>query len=237
MNEYIEVRAIVEGRTEQLFVERVLAPYMLNKHIYMTATQATKPGMNGGDIKYTRLRNDIIKHLNQRQDIYVTTIVDYYGVKEWPGLDEITRNMSIAQIEEHICKSTRKALENDFPKIVSSIKDRFIPFMMIHEFEALYFSNPEVVSDELGLQPELIQEIINQFSSPEEINNSRETAPSKRLTSLCMKSKSALSFRKTTQGIAIAEKIGIDCMRRKCPEFDKWIKRIESISSRQNYLD
>ena len=38
MSDYVEVIAIVEGKTEQIFVEKLLAPYLAVKNVYMTAT-------------------------------------------------------------------------------------------------------------------------------------------------------------------------------------------------------
>jgi predicted ATP-dependent endonuclease of OLD family len=47
MNKFIEVVIIVEGRTEQLFVEKLLSPYLASKNIFICATQVTKPGQKG----------------------------------------------------------------------------------------------------------------------------------------------------------------------------------------------
>lgn len=66
MSKFIEVVAIVEGRTEQVFIERVLSPYLANKNIFMTATQITKPGQKGGDVKFSRAEKDISRFLKQR---------------------------------------------------------------------------------------------------------------------------------------------------------------------------
>lgn len=59
MSDYIEVIAIVEGKTEQVFVEQVLKPYLEEKMIFISATQASKPGQKGGDVKFSRVINDI----------------------------------------------------------------------------------------------------------------------------------------------------------------------------------
>jgi hypothetical protein len=67
------------------------------------------------------------------------------------------------------------------------------------------------------------------FIEPEAINNSAQTAPSKRLDAW---SKNG-SFAKTTLGIAIASKIGIVQMRKKCPLFNAWIAEFENIVQSQ----
>lgn len=101
---------------------------------------------------------------------------------------------------------------------------RFIPYFAMHEFEALLFSDVAVLGDSLSIKLEEVKKIIDECGSPEQINNKRETAPSKRLDTLKPKG----SFRKTIEGITIAEKIGIDKMREHCPLFDAWLKTLES---------
>lgn len=74
MNKYVEVMAIVEGATEESFIKQVLAPYLGYKNIGMHATQVTKPGQKGGDVRFERVKNDIIRHLKQKPDTIVTFV-------------------------------------------------------------------------------------------------------------------------------------------------------------------
>ena len=83
MSSYVEVMAIVEGRTEQIFIEQLLASYLGNKGISIRATQVSKPGQKGGDVTYERIERDVIKHLKQRQGTIVTTFIDYYRFRKW----------------------------------------------------------------------------------------------------------------------------------------------------------
>ena len=69
-----------------------------------------------------------------------------------------------------------------------------------------------------------VNAIVEACGEPEKINNSRETAPSKRLNNL----KTSGKFKKTTEGITIAEQIGIDKMRARCPLFNEWLNKIEA---------
>jgi len=73
MSSDINVIAIVEGKTEQVFIEKILAPYLGDRNIGIRATQVSKPGQKGGDVRFARAKNDIRNHLKQRPDIYVTT--------------------------------------------------------------------------------------------------------------------------------------------------------------------
>ena len=44
MNRYAEAIAIVEGDTEEKFINSILAPYLGYRNIGMHATQVSKPG-------------------------------------------------------------------------------------------------------------------------------------------------------------------------------------------------
>ena len=59
------------------------------------------------------------------------------------------------------------------------------------------------------------------------INGSPQSAPSKRLTAW------RPSFRKTIDGIAIAESIGLKKMRMKCPIFNNWLSTLEALNGEE----
>lgn len=221
MSSYIEVIAVVEGKTEQIFIEKLLAPYLGHKNIGMRATQVTKPGMKGGDVKFSRVARDIGNHLKQRSDIFVTTFIDYYGTKEWPGLDRLNSNSEPATIAQMLNVSAKTEMTQKFP--FHNVERRYIPFVAVHEFETLLFSDAVILADELQVDVQAVSDIIESCGGPENINNSRQTAPSKRLGNLNDR------FKKTTTGIAIAERIGIETMRQHCPLFNQWLGELESI--------
>ncbi|MGI6657283.1 MAG: DUF4276 family protein [Desulfobulbus sp.] len=68
MSDFIEVIAIVEGKTEEIFINSLLKPYLAEKKIFMTPTQVSKPGQKGGDVRFERVKRDIENHLKQRAD-------------------------------------------------------------------------------------------------------------------------------------------------------------------------
>lgn len=87
MNKSVEIVALVEGRTEQIFIQDLVAPYLTPREIYITPIQISKPGQKGGEVKIPRVQNDIGMHLKQRSDTYLTLFIDYYGINaEWPGV-------------------------------------------------------------------------------------------------------------------------------------------------------
>lgn len=65
--------------------------------------------------------------------------------------------------------------------------ERFIPFVAVHEYEALLFSSPDILAMELKVKESDILKIVDECGEPEKINDSVHTAPSKRIISLCPK--------------------------------------------------
>lgn len=66
-----------------------------------------------------------------------------------------------------------------------------------------------------------IDKIISDYPNPEDINNSPQTAPSKRLEQI-------YKYDKTGDGELIFEMVGINSMLEKCPRFKEWIERIDN---------
>src|ERR1019366_6677288 len=82
---------------------------------------------------------------------------------------------------------------------------RFVPLVMMHEFEALLFSNPELFARSIG-RDDLASDlsaIRQEFKSPEDINDSVETAPSKRIQRLFPR------YEKPLFGVVAAMEIGL----------------------------
>ncbi len=103
---------------------------------------------------------------------------------------------------------------------------RFVPYLMMHEFEALLFSDCAkfcIAIERPDVQTQL-QEIQNQFSTPEHINDSKETAPSKRIMSLVE------GYEKVLMGTRGVRVIGLEKIRAECPHFSNWLSRLESLS-------
>ena len=95
---------------------------------------------------------------------------------------------------------------------------------MMHEFEAMLFSDCGMFSEVIGRPDlaEIFQRVRDSFATPEEINDSPETAPSKRIIG------SLPSYQKPLLGVAGASEIGLPAIRLQCPHFDDWLVRLES---------
>ncbi|MBN2441194.1 MAG: DUF4276 family protein [Spirochaetales bacterium] len=222
MNKFIEIITIVEGRTEEIFIKKILGEYLSHKNIYMIPIQISKPGQKGGDVKFSRAIKDITIHMKQRQDTYISLLIDYYGLKnDWPGFNEAQQETVPSNIASIINKATHKAVNDKLSGYGSA--SRFIPNIEMHEFEALLFSDASCLATALQVPQSAIDNVINQFGDPEKIDDSPLTAPSKRLENFYPR------YKKTSTGIVIAQNIGIEKIRSKCKIFNNWLIRLEAL--------
>lgn len=222
MSDYVEVIVIVEGKTEVIFIKKILGEYLALKNIYMIPTQISTPGKKGGDVKFSVAIKDISNYLKQRNDTYVSTFFDYYGIRKgWPGLAEARRKTVPSEIASVMNSATKNTIDQEISDY--QLNKRFISYIAVHEFESLLFSDPTKIASTLDVKDKKIQKIIDEFGDPEKINNSSKTAPSKRLEKLYP------GYKKAITGIDIAEDIGIPKMREKCKVFDRWLRRLEEL--------
>ena len=90
-----EVYIIVEGPTEQTFVRDLLAPYLAVEGVYCHAFLLGERGSKGGNVTFLRAKKNIELCLKQRDDTYVTTLFDYYGIDpNWPGKSSVLASFS-----------------------------------------------------------------------------------------------------------------------------------------------
>lgn len=178
MNDFIDVVVLVEGQTELTFVKYVLAPVMQPKNIYMRAVLI---GGIGGDVRFTRAKKEIGILLKQRNVKYITTMFDYYGIdSDWPGKDEVIQAISTGvKITAHekgvrMENATLEIIKTCFSECRPDI--RFIPYIQMHEFEALLFSDASKLAGEIGVNPSIIEAILEKCGGAEEVNDRYETA-------------------------------------------------------------
>jgi len=103
---------------------------------------------------------------------------------------------------------------------------RFVPYIQLHEFEALLFCGPKELSNVLQaptLEPTL-REIVEQAGEPEAIDDDPSTTPSKRISSL------APRFQKTLHGATTAQRIGLERLRAGCRHFAEWLVKLETLA-------
>ncbi|MDR7103522.1 DUF4276 family protein [Croceicoccus sp. BE223] len=213
----------VEGQTEETFVNVVLAPHLYNlgyksvgaRLLGNARNRSRRGGIKSWDVVYS----DVSRHLKEDTECFATTMVDYYALPNtWPG-----RNSVGNPSEKSV--SIRTALSADF-ETRSNIVGRFLPFVMMHEFEALLFSDCSTFAHSLGFASKApqLQEIRSQFETPEHINDSPETAPSKRVQAIIN------NYDKVLFGNIAASEIGLQTICEQCPSFGAWIYSLELLA-------
>src|SRR5947209_6972471 len=138
------VLTVVEGFTERAIVEQTFAPYLGARGLSLHAKVIGKPGHKGGIRNFVAVRKEILALLRQERHSHVSTFFDYYGLPEnWPGVREAKgkKAREIAAIVETAMRSEVQA-EMD----ASDDLNRFVPYVQMHEVEALLFSDPKVMA-------------------------------------------------------------------------------------------
>lgn len=205
--------AVVEGETEERFVKEILSPF-LEKYRKLIIPYIVKTSIRhkGGITTYKHIKRDIV-NLLQNPNCCVTTMIDYYGLpSDFPG----KQNIPIGNIYQKV-----DHLESEFYRDIGN--SRFIPYIQIHEFEALLFSDITKFNKKIHNN---LQKVVSKFSNPEEINDNPNTAPSKRIEHAYKKA--GLIYNKLS-GIDIIKDIGIRVLVKKCRHFGQWILKLTNI--------
>ena len=210
---------VCEGPTEQDFCNTLLCEHLAKYDVNVSAPLIKKS--NGGIVSWESIRSQIINHLCEKNAI-VTMFIDYYGIQErhkFPGWGE-SKGISDKANRIHFLIDK---MREDVP---DNLRYRFIPYLQLHEFESLLFSDGVAYKEIFAPEEADIDEIelvIEQFSTPEDINDSPDTAPSKRLI------KAIPTYNKIVYGNIIAEQIGLQAIRQKCPLFNEWLILLENL--------
>lgn len=210
---------IVEGDTEAEFVKNMLVPYLNTFGINYVSTYKIKHS-RGGLTKYGHLKKDILNCIYQK-DTIITTLIDYYALPtDFPEYQEISsKNLSNFQKVEMF----EKAILEDINLSQNIQFINLIPYIQLHEFEALIFSNIKVFENyftDKECNFKELTRIMNEFNNPEDINNSKNTAPSKRLIN------NISSYNKVLNGNIILLDIGINTILQKCKRINSWVEKI-----------
>lgn len=219
------VHVICEGQTEETFVNEVLAPYLNRMKVYPAASLVGKPGKKGGGVTTERMVGDIKLRLLSDKKACCTTFFDFYGLDSaFAGKASAILNGSYVEkakkVEEALAEKVKEAVGEDAAR-------RFLPYVQMYEFEGLLFSDVEKLASGLGVTElrDSLAAIRDGFSTPEEINDSPETAPSKRILALMDR------YEKPLYGSLAALEIGLDKIRNECGRFDGWVSRLEKLAS------
>ena len=227
---------LCEGHTETEFVKLVLRWHLAAVGYHSVGARLfgghRSRARRGGIVRWPRARRDIVRHLKEDTHVIVTTMVDYYGLPSsspngWPG-------RKTSEAEPHVGRRAAVVETAAGHDIANSLghgpaSDRFVPFVMLHEFEALLFSDCRTFADAvagfgddlpaIGLADRL-EGIRRTHATPEEIDDDPQRSPSKRIQGIIP------GYRKRSMGPQAAKAIGIPAMTQACPHFGSWIERL-----------
>lgn len=202
----IRLAISVEGPTELECIKNVLAVHLREKGV------EAQPFSMNGNITVGRLAGDMANHFWEFDR--VTSLVDFYGFrdKNTASPDELE-----GRIHQAINERTMRSWD----------ESRVFPYVQRHEFEGLLFSEVSAFGEVMLLPDRCIEELEGiraRFSTPEDINDSKESAPSKRILKVIPR------YNKHVNGYMIAEAAGLDRIRAECPRFNCWLTSLESLA-------
>lgn len=214
------VIVICEGETEQEFCKKTLSEHFSQKGIEIVAPLIKKS--NGGIVSWNKLKKQIETTLSSDRDSIVSLLIDYYGLRSELGFPQWKEAEKIADKNNRMSflEAQMKADVNE------KLRYRFIPYVQLHEFEALLFCNADVYKQVIP-EPDLVgwqelEQTILINPNPEMINSKKETSPSHRLERIIR------GYNKVVYGNIIAESIGLDAIKKKCSRFSNWIESLEN---------
>ncbi|HET9228176.1 MAG TPA: DUF4276 family protein, partial [Thermoanaerobaculia bacterium] len=212
------------------FADTVLKPHLAGAGVFLhppvLIAHARRKGRihRGGGRRYEPMKNDILRFLAQEKgrDVFFTTMIDLYAIHaDLPGLAE-------AEKLRHMPDKRVEALEKAFADDIQD--DRFIPYIQLHEYEAYLFSDPTWFGffyERHERQIAALKAIADSYATPELIDDGPASAPSKRIIAEIPDYKGA----KPAVGPQVAELIGLNVIRGKCPHFSSWFEKLERLGT------
>ena len=221
----------VEGYAELEFINEIIGPHLNNLGVVwhrpiLVANSVRKDrSARGGVRKYGPIRKDLKRLISQYSgaDFIFTTLLDYYGLPEdFPG-----GKAPRPEVLTPIAKA--QAIEQAWKEDLGD--QRFLPNLLVHEYETLILSRPESLLAGYPGAEGVIAEIrkdIASFQNPEDINDNPLSAPSKRIIRAF--EAHHLRYDKVTGGALAILHLGLNDIRQRCPKFDGWLKMLESLA-------
>lgn len=219
---------LCEGKSELVFASYVLSPYLIMKEIQVIPQALiTNKRLNakGGMISFSHAMRDLENMMRQFNDgeknrRLFTTMFDLYALpNDFPGYEQSLRYKDYGQVE---------ILERGFSAFVN--KQNFIPYIQLHEFEALVLCNvPELVNMYPDAEKKLKQLetlIVDDYNGNTElVDNGPSTAPSKRIIQAL---DGKYRYDKPQGGKLTTSSLGIPALRTRCRHFNDWLTKIEN---------
>ena len=217
---------VVEGETEERFIRKVLYNDFITQNIHIEAQQwltNKKLGISGGGSNFDLIENHLRRLMSRYQkdkDVFISVMVDLYA---FPKGGNSVYGDDVNKLQNG--KNKVLLLQHKMNERMNY--QNFIPYVQLYEYETLLLSKPDALryfftDKEIEIE-NLKAEIIG--LQPEDINESPQGAPSKRI----IKHLPKYGKQKTTAGVLTVEKIGLPFLRANCHHFNDWITKLENI--------
>jgi hypothetical protein len=223
----LEIIVFAEGQSDEKFIKEVIAPALRPLNLFLKPELLkTSQQARGGAVSFDRLKFYARNSLRQKPDAILTTFFDLYALDaDFPRFHD---SMKLPDIYQR-ATSIETAMHQAIVAQVGCRPDRFIPHIQPYEFEGLLFSNVNAL---INVEPDWkaclapLQKVRAEFDTPEHINNSFETKPSKRLEDILRP-----KYKKTRHGPLIAKSIGLNNIEAECVHFKAWLDRLRALAS------
>lgn len=242
----VTVICLVEGPSENLFAERLLAPHLSGdyevdlKAPIVTTSRDRRRGTlyKGGGRTFLHYLNDlrrIVRQYERQPNIWFTTLLDVYGLPDdFPQKDKGSTahdpRERVDFLENALAERVRQELADS-----RGFSRRFIPYLMLHELETLLFTDLDqmtLIFPDKHQEIEAIKRDVRSFGCDvESINQTRDGAPSKRIEKQ-IRCYGRYKAKGSGGMVNVLERIGLVRLRKACPHFNAWITRLEGLGDK-----
>ncbi|MDX2267892.1 MAG: DUF4276 family protein [Bryobacter sp.] len=215
----VQVYIVVEGETELEFVKSLLNPeFFSSQNAYGNPVRLGLTGGRCGGVSFKRVREHLqsLTAQHKRKGVAITTMIDLYGRDgAWPREEEANAKVDpyhrVQVLEEGMTQSIQAT--------------NFIPYLQLHEFEALLLAEPTKLLDYYPHRESDIEKLVSlvqQKGNCELINSTPNGAPSKRIQEVIPE------YNKVVGGNSTALNIGLKTLRERCRHFREWLEKLEA---------
>lgn len=216
---------LCEGDSERGFVDQVIAPRLGEFGIDLQAVRVTtgRKGakvFRGGALNVSRLAKEAASFHRQSNAPIVTTLIDWHELPaDFLDLVGGKANATVDNVE----RALKAHVEAGFER-----KDWFVPYIQMHEFEALFFADLTCVATGYPEHADALEELTRTTASmsPEDINHGADTHPAARLA--------ATFGGKIPKGEvwgSMLQNIPFETLLARCPRFAAWYRKLESLGA------
>ncbi len=231
----VRVIVIAEGQTEEKFIREVVKPALQGWQVSINPvnlkTSSDKRGgtvaHSGGAVTIDRLKGNAVKFLRSDSQLVLSTFLDLYGLDaDFPPFAQASKFSDVYQRVACL----ERALHTLVVQEAGCRPERFIPYIQPYEFEGLLFSDVDAlcaVDPGWARYAPVLHKVRAKFDCPEHINDSPQTAPSKRLLNI-LKSP---GYHKVRHGPEAAKRITLEAIERECPHFKSWMDTLRKLEA------